>query len=106
MCKALRKVKVQASTKKPEAVSGLRHDRQEPGLDIVNTEGLEWEYRTHDAAKNCSTHQTYAMHFHRMLRELMCHREKIARDLDGVLESEGVVRCYTANEALAYAQLP
>jgi hypothetical protein len=41
-----------------------------------------------------------------MLRELVCHREKIARDFDGVLEGAGVVRCYTADKTLAYAELP
>ena len=41
-----------------------------------------------------------------MLRELVRHRQKVARDLNGVFESQRVVCPHTADETLAHAQLP
>lgn len=36
----------------------------------------------------------------------MCHRQKVARDLNGILKSQSVICSHTADKALAHAQLP
>ena len=52
--------------------------------------------------KIAQTYQTHAVHFHCMLRELMCHGQKITGDLDGVFERQSVVGCHAADQALAH----